>query len=231
LVTIRHPVVALAALLDCREGQAYSVLLGALFAAVLLALGVPPVLSHRPAAEAAPPAAPSSLAVTPTTVVSEPAGPPPTAPPAAVPPSPPLPLAGPLGPAPFALPPVAAPATAPAGPSMSGSGTVLDGREGTPLLAAVPASGVVALVSNARGVTATIDWGDGTQPSKGDVAATSTDSAQVSGSHTYTEDGTYRITVTVTDPGGAIVVVLSEARIADPPDALNQALDRAEDGH
>jgi hypothetical protein len=215
LVTIRHPVVALAALLDCREGQAYSVLLGALFAAVLLALGVPPVLSHRPAAEAAPPAAPSSMAVTPTTVVSEPAGPPPTAPPAAVPPSPPLPLAGPLGPAPFALPPVAAPATAPAGPSMSGSGTVLDGREGTPLLA----------------VTATIDWGDGTQPSKGDVAATSTDSAQVSGSHTYTEDGTYRITVTVTDPGGAIVVVLSEARIADPPDALNQALDRAEDGH
>ena len=56
------------------------------------------------------------------------------------------------------------------------------------------------------------------------------DSVQVSASHTYDEDGAYRITVTVTDEHGAIVVVLSEARIADPPDALNQALDRAEDG-
>ena len=114
---------------------------------------------------------------------------------------------------------------------MSGSGTVLQGREGTPLLAPEPASGVVALASNAHVVTATIDWGDGTQSSKGDVTATSEDSVQVSGSHTYTEDGTFRITVTVTNNGGAVLAVLSEARIADPPDALNQALDRAEDGH
>jgi hypothetical protein len=113
---------------------------------------------------------------------------------------------------------------------MSGTSTVLQGREGTLLLAPVPASGVVALVANARVATANIDWGDGTSQTKGDVAATSTDSVQVSGSHAYDEDGTYHITVTVTDDSGAIVVVLSEARIADPPDALNQALDRAEDG-
>ncbi len=114
---------------------------------------------------------------------------------------------------------------------MSGSGTVLEGREGTPLLAAEPVSGVVARVSNARNVTATIDWGDGTQSSNGDVSATSEDSVQVSGSHAYAEDGTYRITVTVRDGQGTLLVVFSEARIADPPDALNQALDRADDGH
>ena len=114
---------------------------------------------------------------------------------------------------------------------MSGRGTVLQGREGTPLLAPEPASGVVAVVSNAHGATAAVDWGDGTQASKGDVAATSQDSVQVSGSHTYAEDGTYRITVTVRDDLGTLLVVFSEARIADPPDALNQALDRAEDGH
>ena len=121
-----------------REGQAYSVLLGALFAALLLALGIPPVLSHHPAAVAAPPASAPSTPVTPTTVAPEPAAPPPTAPSPAIAPS--LPIAGPLEPAPFALPPSPAPATALAGPSMSGSGTVLQGREGTPLLAPEPAA-------------------------------------------------------------------------------------------
>jgi hypothetical protein len=226
---LRQPVDSLASLLGCREGQAYSVVIGALFAALLLVLGIPPVLSHHPAAVAAPPPPePSSTFVTPTTVA--PTGTPAT--PASVPPTPPaLSLGGPVEPAPFALPPASAPTSAPAEARPSGTGTVLQGREGTPLLAAVPASGVVALVSNARNVTAIIDWGDGTQQSKGDVAPTSEDSVQVSGTHTYGEDGTYRITVTVTDANGQIAVVASEARIADPPDALNQALDRADDGH
>lgn len=225
---LRQPVDSLASLLGCREGQAYSVVIGALFAALLLVLGIPPVLSHHPAAVAAPPPEPSSTFVTPTTVA--PAGTPSTVPPP-VALTPPLSLGGPVEPAPFALPPASAPTSAPAEARPSGTGTVLQGREGTPLLAAVPASGVVALVSNARNVTATIDWGDGTQQSKGDVAPTSEDSVQVSGTHTYGEDGTYRITVTVTDANGQIAVVASEARIADPPDALNQALDRADDGH
>src|SRR5581483_10904483 len=134
-----------------------------------------------------------------------------------------LSLGSPVAPAPFAPPPGPPTSPAPATALMSGTGTVLQGREGTPLLAAVPTNGVVALVTDAHTVTANIDWGDGTAASHGDVAATSEDSVQVSGSHTYAEDGSYQITVTVTDEHGAIVVVLSQARIADPPDALNQA--------
>jgi hypothetical protein len=217
-------------MLDCREGQAYSVLVGALGAALLLVLGLPPVLSHHPAAVAAPPppVAPSppstSVAVeppaTPETTLPPPAGAPFSLPPPA---------------APFELPPVlAAPPVPTAGSAapMTGTGTVLRGQEGTALLSPVPANGQVALVSNAGGrrIAATVDWGDGTRPTKGEVAGTSEDSFQVNGSHAYDEDGTYRITVTITDDGGAVLVVLGEARIADPPDALNQALDRAEDG-
>jgi len=115
---------------------------------------------------------------------------------------------------------------------MTGTGAIVRGREGTILLTPVPANGQVALVSNARGrrIAATVDWGDGTRPTNGEVAGTSEDSFQVSGTHAYDEDGTYRITVTITDDRGSVLVVLSEAQIADPPDALNQALDRAEDG-
>jgi hypothetical protein len=216
-------------MLDCREGQAYSVLVGALIAALLLALGVPPVLSHRPAAVAAPPAA-APIAPPPAVAVEPPVTPATTpAPPAGAPFS--LPPPG----APFEPPPVLAapPVVAAAGEApMTGTGAVVRGREGTTLLPAVPANGHVALVSNARGrrITASVDWGDGTKPTNGEVAGTSEDSFQVSGTHTYDEDGTYRITVTITDDRGSVLVVLSEAQIADPPDALNQALDRAEDG-
>ena len=115
---------------------------------------------------------------------------------------------------------------------MTGTGAVLRGQEGTVVLAPVPVNGQVALVSNARGrqLTASIDWGDGTGASKGDVSGTSEESFQVSGEHVYVEDGVYRITVTITDDRGSVLVVASEAHVDDPPDALNKALDQAEDG-
>jgi hypothetical protein len=223
-------VLALASTLDCREGQAYSLFIGAFVAAVLLALGLPPVLSHRPAALAAPPPAESLSPPSTFVAVAPPATPETTLPPPSGAPLSLPPAAAPFEPPPvLALPPLA---TAAGEAPMTGTGGVLRGQEGTVLLSPVAANGQVALVSNAPGrrLTATVNWGDGTLPTKGDVAGTSAESFQVSGSHVYEEDGTYRITVTITDDRGSVLVVLSEARIADPPDALDQALDRADDG-
>jgi hypothetical protein len=50
--------------------------------------------------------------------------------------------------------------------------------------------------------TASIDWGDGTQPSAGTITQTGT-TFTVTGSHTFTEPGKFTIHVTVSDKGGS----------------------------
>jgi hypothetical protein len=225
--SLRHPVLALASALGCREGQAYSVVVGGLLAVLLAALGLPPVFSHRSRAAATPPpiapvtAAPGGAAAAPPVVpdVTSAAAPALELPALSLPPGVPVSDGA-------AVPPSAAD---PAGtaPAMTGTGETLRGREGTPLLAPIPVSGAVAVVSNAGGrqLTAIIDWGDGGPPSKGDVSATSEQTFQVTASHAYVRDGSYKITVTITDTTGASLVVVSRAEIAEPPDALNKAID------
>ena len=56
--------------------------------------------------------------------------------------------------------------------------------------------------------TATIDWGDGTPPEPGRVTKVNggpgvLTTGTVNGSHVYADDGTYKVTVTVTDDDGA----------------------------
>jgi hypothetical protein len=229
--TLRHPVLALASALGCREGQAYSVVVAGIIAVLLAALGIPPVLSHHPKAIAAartlptPTGAPAPAAAPPVVPeVTSPAAPatelPPIVPALALPPN-----DGAV------LPSTPPPAATDVAPPMTGTGSTLQGREGTPLLDPIPASGQVALVSNAAGrqLTATIDWGDGGAPSPGEISATSEQSFQVTASHVYTKDGDFKITVTITDTAGASLIVISRAQIADPPDALNKALDDALD--
>ena len=75
--------------------------------------------------------------------------------------------------------------------------------------------------------TAAISWGDGAS-SAGAVSGTAGSTFTVSGSHSYAEDGTYQISVTVVDNGGARVSVSGTARIADPPGLL-ALLDLVED--
>jgi len=209
---------ALASLLNCREGQAYSLVVAALLAAALAVLGLPPVLSHRAhqvanLAEPHPTPAVASGVVPIAPSVSMSVG-------SAAPPAGPsiIPGQAPVG---------AAGIVRANEPAPSGRAAVLYGREGTILLRPVPVRGTVATLSNTggRSVTAAIDWGDGATPSKAIVSRTSGDGAQLKGEHTYQDDGTYRITVTIA-VGATTVVVLSRAQIAEPPDALNQALDR-----
>jgi hypothetical protein len=104
------------------------------------------------------------------------------------------------------------------------SGAALTGVEGTTNDSA-PVSGTVATFtdanpnSQATDYTATISCGDGTT-SGATVSGTPGGTFTVTGSHSYAEDGTYPISVTVVDNGGARVSVSGTATIADPPGLL-----------
>jgi hypothetical protein len=68
--------------------------------------------------------------------------------------------------------------------------------------------------------TVTIDWGDGTPFSEGNGTISQGGQGQpfvVQGSHTYAEEGTYTIKVTVTDNGGSMVTTTTTATVADAP--------------
>jgi hypothetical protein len=85
-----------------------------------------------------------------------------------------------------------------------------------------PFSGVVAsftdanLASAASDFTATITWGDG-QTSAGTVNATGLGGFQVSGSNTYAEEGSYTVSVTITDVGGSTTSTSGTATGTDAP--------------
>ncbi len=111
----------------------------------------------------------------------------------------------------------------------------LNGVEGTAVSPATPVSGAIAQFTDADPAgqagdyTATIRWGDGVC-SAGTVSPSPNGPGfQVTGSHTYAEDGTYPVTVTVTDSGGATSQQTGSARIADPADPVSTAVDVASD--
>src|SRR5205085_2400504 len=62
--------------------------------------------------------------------------------------------------------------------------------------------------------TATIAWGDG-QSSAGTVTANGSGGFDVSGGHAYAQDGSYAVTVTIQDVGGASMVATGSAAVGD----------------
>jgi hypothetical protein len=64
------------------------------------------------------------------------------------------------------------------------------------------------------GLSATIDWGDGSTPINGTIVANGS-SFNVVGSYTYADPAAYTITVTVTDSAGNTDTALSSAVVAD----------------
>jgi hypothetical protein len=68
----------------------------------------------------------------------------------------------------------------------------------------------------AKDFTAAINWGDG-QSSSGTVLQDGTGAFHVQGSHTYAKEGSFKVTVTVHDVGGAVATATTGAVVADAP--------------
>jgi hypothetical protein len=108
---------------------------------------------------------------------------------------------------------------------LTSSGAALAGTEGQPLGAGSAAADVlVATFSDADPVgvvadyTGSIDWGDGTVSPATRITAGGTPSGvvfSVYGSHTYAEEGSYAVNVTINDAGGSQTVAHSSAHVAD----------------
>jgi hypothetical protein len=83
-------------------------------------------------------------------------------------------------------------------------------------------SGVVATFadanpnSTAADFTATITWGDG-QTSAGTITANPAGGFVVSGTNTYAEEGSYPVTVSILDQGGATAAASTTAAVVDAP--------------
>ena len=69
---------------------------------------------------------------------------------------------------------------------------------------------------NSADFTATITWGDG-HTSTGTVSYDSTTQTySVDGSHTYAEEGSDRISISVVDDGGSTTTITGSATVAEP---------------
>lgn len=109
-------------------------------------------------------------------------------------------------------------------PLTASPASALTGTESTTDTA--PVSGTVATFTDANPAaslsdfTATIAWGDGTT-SAGTISGPSNGTFSVAGAHSYAEDGTYTITVSINDDGGSTATATTSANIADPPFPLD----------
>ena len=82
---------------------------------------------------------------------------------------------------------------------ISASGMTINAVEGAPFSGAVATFTDPDPNSTAAEYTATINWGDGSAPTPGTITGPTGGPFTVSGTHTYTEEGTYAVTVTITD--------------------------------
>ena len=110
--------------------------------------------------------------------------------------------------------------SSPTPPLTAGAGGCLTPNTGV----ALPSSTVIGSFTDANtsattaDFKATIDWGDGSPNSIGNVVATATPGVfDVEGGHIYAKPGTYATLIDVTDVGGSTVTVTGSATVTDLP--------------
>ena len=106
-------------------------------------------------------------------------------------------------------------ATVAAASKLSSNGVGIDGIEGSQIADTVVASFADSDGDPISNFTASIQWGDGSTSSG--ALGESGGSFVVRGTHTYTEEGTYKVAVQITDADGASATASSTATIADAP--------------
>src|SRR5262249_51521410 len=97
---------------------------------------------------------------------------------------------------------------------LTASGVTVQATEGTVFSGVVASFADADPNSTASQFTAIISWGDG-QTSAGTVTATGPGSFQVSGSNIYADEGSYAVSVIITDVDGSTASTSATADVAD----------------
>jgi hypothetical protein len=97
--------------------------------------------------------------------------------------------------------------------ALAATGLSFSGQEGIGLTATLASFTDADPGGTPADYTATINWGDGSTASSGTVGVSGT-TFTVSGGHTYDEEGTYTVRVTIQDQGGSTITLTSTASIA-----------------
>ena len=99
---------------------------------------------------------------------------------------------------------------------LTAAGTVIQAVEGTTFAGMVASFTDANPNAQAPEFTATIRWGDG-QTSMGTITANGHGGFDITGTHTYADEGSNSISVTIMDVGGSTALATTPAAIADAP--------------
>jgi hypothetical protein len=102
---------------------------------------------------------------------------------------------------------------------ITAKGTTFGATEGMSFAGAVATFTDPDPASTAAEYSATIDWGDATSTTPGTISGAPGGPFTVNGTHMYAEEGSYRVTVTITDVDNANndATVISTASVSDAP--------------